>query len=361
MRLKVLLVAAIFAISFMGFYSPAQAADGITPYGNIVTWAGWTMKDKDNNGTVGKSDTDYAQGQANPATTNIGVKGEKNGVEVRLEFGVKTNYEQFRARWAYASYKASNGLQLWFGNGLTPYSMVNGMDFRDSDAMALAGTCYDGWINQVRLHFMGAYISIMQPQTTGATYDNMLPKAAAGYEFKTDVFSAGVNGVFQQVKYDDAASARDGAKLNAWLLNAIFKGKFGPAYVNALAYYAVNPGDMGFNSYNGAKTGAPGANNKAVAIVDGWEDTTVYGGNVAAGFKIGDMAQINVGVGYEKCDNDTYAKADDFIAYFVNAQIFIQPNCFVVPTVKQVDFRKSQANAKEGKQTYVGAAFVASI
>ena len=377
MRLKVLLLAAIFAISVMGFYSPAQAADGITPYANIMTWAGWVQRDKDASGFA-KSDTDYYQSNFANAGTNMGIKGEKNGVQVQIEFGVKDGYEAFRSRHAYASYKMGE-IGILFGQTLAPWIALDGADLRSGDAMARAGSCYDGWNNQIRVSFFGAYVTILNPggnsagdtdkQSTGtigpkANQDVVIPKIGAGYMFKMDAISVAVNGVFQQTKYDEQStpSNLDGKALNAWLVNFIFKGQFGPANLSAVAYYATNPGNMGFATYNSSSA-------VVAASGDKYENTTVMGGRVGAGFKAG-MAKFNVGVAYEKATNDydtggagdygTEGK-DDYLVYFANVQLFLQDNFYFAPTVKVEDAKKTTDGVKAGKTTYIGFACVASI
>lgn len=374
MRLKVLLLAAIFAISVMGFYSPAQAADGINPYVTIAQWAGWTSKSKEQMAaTNGKSDTDYGQEKFANGGTLMGIRGEKNGVKAQFEFGARegsaSDANFFRNRHLWASYQMG-AVELFFGQTLAPYVVLSGADYRSGDAMANAGACYDGWLSQIRLSFFGVYVQIMNPNGVsgiGSKQDSVIPKVAAGYMFKTDTFSVGVNAVGQQVKYDQetTTSTLDGKAITAWLANVIFKGQFGPANIAFVGYYAQNPGEMGFLSLN---------SNKAVVANTGdkYDNVKVMGGKVDAGFKIGTVAKINGGVAFEKAksDNDRLSTSssgygtegkDDFLAYYVNVQLFLADNCFVAPQVKVLDYKKSTDGVKKGTVTYAGAAFVASI
>ncbi len=393
---KYLVILLVAALAIFGAYVPqANAADGITPYVNYQSWTGWDHRSKEIMGANGKADYDFTHNLVGTGATNMGLNAEKNNVKMKAELGPRgTQWDganNIRIRHFYITYKIGE-VEMLCGQTGSPYANPNPNDVANGDIMVTSGTSFDYWTQQLRFTAFGAYINIMRPVTylivgsnypgpapAAATYgypasnnnlDYVYPKLAAGYTFKTDMFSIAANGVFQQLKYDDkatgGASTMDGAKLTSYLVNFIFKGNFGPASVNVSGFYGQNIGNMGFFSCNGGTSGAPNYSNfaRANATTDGYENTKSMGGNVGAGFKVG-IAKIDVGVGYESDKNDMYttakSKKDDSLTYFVACAFAVEQNFWIVPEVKQYDFRKNLAGNKEGKLTNIGFAVKAAL
>ncbi|MFH0974146.1 MAG: hypothetical protein V1874_00015 [Spirochaetota bacterium] len=428
MRLKALLVAAIFAICIMGFYAPAQAADGVTPYATVHIWAGYQKTTAPLNPGIGHQDTDFQLGQADTIATNFGIKGEKNGAKVVAEVGVASEYLatpsdsgatyaggfRFSPRHVYGEYTFAGTVNLLFGQTIAPYSGQNLNDAGNVQIMACDGASYDNWQQQIRLSAFGAYFQIMKPYTSNAlgfttaenqptgngssaanlsngvqssntNNDVLIPKVALGYIFKTDAFSVGVHGVVQKYSVKTPHSTAAGAptdeyEILAYVGNATFKGNFGPLGVHLHGFYGQNTGDLGFYTHNGNPKGLPTAGNnraqrsKNAAGTSTYdvEDTKVYGGNAGLSYALG-MVKFSGGVGYEKDENDMIGRttsntgegADDFLSYFVNAQISIEQNFSIIPSFKCINYREkitqTTSSKDEGKRYLYGVLFRASI
>ncbi|MBP7902344.1 MAG: hypothetical protein KA015_05965 [Spirochaetes bacterium] len=172
---KFLALLLTFLFASIGAYgSKLYAEDGITPYANINFWGAYKNKSKETFGSNGqKSDTDFDFCMTPQGTTNLGVKGEKNGVFAQVEIGMQKDATgsgyTFKPRHAYLSYKLSNGLEFLAGQTVSPYANGNTNDICEADVMATSGASWDSWQQQVRVSFMGAYFQIMRAQTS-STY-----------------------------------------------------------------------------------------------------------------------------------------------------------------------------------------------
>jgi hypothetical protein len=396
MRKYLVLLLALAFVPVGAFVSKANAADGITPYANINFWGAYKYRSKEVFGAAGqKADTDFDFSLTPQGTTNLGVKGEKNGVFAQVELGIQKDSVgsgyTLKPRYAYMSYKLSNGLEFLAGQTIAPYANGNFNDICEADVMGTSGTSWDSWQQQVRASYMGAYFQINRPQTNssyaassntaptatalGGSYpdssthtDVMIPKLAAGYTFKSDIFSIGANGVFQQLKNDLAVnSATPGAMNNktitSYLVNATFKGTFDIFGVNLHAFYGQDIGNMGFLCATGnqaplARSGGPSDGNFAHvnATADGYANTKSYGGNIGLQVKLMPSLIFNAGIGYEADKNDTYTlvsgKKLETTGIFANAFIKIEENFSIIPEIKIYDLGKDPITGKKEGQIY---------
>jgi hypothetical protein len=373
MRLKVLILAAIFAISVMGFTPQANAADGVTTQVTVWTWSGYDMRDKYYSG-INEKDTDYFQKFVVTRYSNLYVTAIQGNLKAEASIGwgqeagvtgAPTSLDGLGPRTLGVTYTASPDVNFMYGYYTSPYSNVTFDDVADADINSFGG-CFDGYHQLMRLNAFGFYVQAMQPDvvqtigaksTTGANdSDCMMPMMAAGYKLAVGALSFAVNGGYFTYKADKPSDPTwDGAKITIYFVNAIFKGTFGPLKVGALGFYGQNTGMWGLMSKNTTNVATWDAVNLEIA------NTKVMGGNANIGFDVMPKLHLGAGLGYEVCDNDTYSKKDAAMDYWVSAKISIDGTFAVVPEFKVIDKMKSISNVKEGKDMQIGFGLQATI
>jgi len=364
MRLKVLVLALVFAISFVGvFTSPAKAeGPALAPFADVCFWAGYTSYSKEANPyakTAGKTAAGTEMGIVPQA--DFGAVGTSNGVTVMVDLMLKTPHgnsseiNQVYLFLANASYKFGD-LGMMIGLAPSPFSVLT---FDDKACYATANGwellleygMFDPDKQQVKLTYNGFYFEAAAnsyQETNG--YKTMLPLLAAGYVYGNPgtPFMAQAHGVFMTYKIADTAAATDGKSVTDYAIAADFSMNMAPFGFQVHAHYAQNPGDMGIGNL-GPYGGAP------VAVGSSFKNTKVFAGFAAVNYTV-DKARLGAGFGYfnGKPDVDG-AKAHKQYAFYVDCQYSIQPNFSLTPIFHYQDNGKDYDGVtKLGKQWTMG-------
>lgn len=350
--MKKLFLFFVAAALIAAFSVPAAAADAEWNfYGSARVNTFWTdlSKEQDTVGTPARDDKDLVmtlQGNA-----RIGANVSAGDVGGRFEYGTGVNVRLLYGTWNFGAGT------LLVGQTYTPVNIfisnqVYGDIGADSDMLSTGGL-YDGRRPVLQLQFGGFKIALVSPSTTapaaalalaGAETDTQIPKIEASYVFKTDMFTVGVMGGWNSIEVETDARDYDVDSYVAALYGTV---NFGPVYIKADVYQAVNGGDFGIQ-------GAGDDNSDLVGIKIKDVDTLGYLGVV--GFKLGDMVTIEGGYGEVSHDSDVVgAKDDDTSAYYIQAVIGLAPGVMVIPEYGKIDYDKGRANNKEGDTVYYGA------
>jgi hypothetical protein len=251
-----------------------------------------------------------------------------------------------------------SGLQR-SGGGLQPYGGL-GADYAR--------------IPQIRLTFGGLRIGFLTPATIysiddpsgtlPAGYsdtDTTLPKIEASYKLPLgDMGQLGFFGGYQTYDLEDNAASQS-LSIDSWVAALRGKFNFGPAYVNAIIDYSINPANYGKWQGTGI-SGQPGWDGKAL------KDYKLMGYALAVGFKINDMISIEAGYGANDGEWDisggTYEQ--DNSAYYVNLPITLAPGVKVVPEFYKFDYGDTEIGSfqkarADGEQTGFGAVWYISF
>ncbi|MBN2039595.1 MAG: hypothetical protein JW864_06115 [Spirochaetes bacterium] len=389
MKLKLFIIVAILAVAMMGIYTPEAKAQGasVTPYANILLWAGYTSKSEEASWKVddtGAAEEDADVFMAVTPQGSLGVRGSANNVMGDVSFMVRTpsmdsdQQSQALLFTAYVMYNV-NDFGLLVGRFFAPYDKVDFGNIACQTTafgwdMFLGYTLFDATRDQIKVSYKGAYLALLKnTKNEDSDWDVVLPMVAVGYQYGSFMtpFNFGVHALYQTAKDDAASWVTDedtnldgnidptdyyvattgayGESLTAWAVAGDFGVKMDPIEINGHVHYGVNTADMGVQG-GGA------------AIVNGsYEDTTTLAGWVSVGYTMG-AAKLYAGLGYRSVDNsETYVEADTAMTYYVSCAYSIQPNFSVTPIVHYEDKMKGSADQEEGNVLTVGALFKASI
>lgn len=363
---------------------PANAADGFTPYTNLILWTGWTHKSAelgegllllDEVGKTVHERINYQQDVAATAFSNIGMRWEKDSLSMKAEIGVSPFTQKgspsLTVRYFYCAYHFGP-VELRGGYDLAPYCALNRNDVCDGEALADAGI-FDSFQPQLRLSVGGAYVQIMHNvinnsdlyldsnlvgigvlTTTGNT-KSILPKTALGYLYTTSHMSIGLHYIFQTYSINEPKSGQlNGKAITATVGSISMKGEFGPFSMNLSGFIGQNPGELGIftnNNKNGNYIPFNGAANNKAKTDTAFQFWNTYGKGFSAsgGLKVG-FCQLNAGIAYDMDQNKVFktklfpSDIDDSYAAFANCIFFIRPNLKLAPAVKIINYNKSPGN-----------------
>jgi len=275
----------------------------------------------------------------------IGIKGDAdgNGLYTRKLFGTYTFGDS----------------QILVGQTYTP---VSGMFYSnqvwggDNDLLN-CGQAYAGRRPMLRYKINGFQVALVQPNAgavgslpAGGDTDVLLPKFEMKYHMKQETFFMDIYAGAQtfSVEYKGTNNDTD-YDVTSYVAGIGGGADFGPAFVKANVYYAVNGGTFGL--------AALGKDDPYYdATTDDIIDVDTLGAMGVVGVKAGDTATIEAGVGYIQNEYDVDdSNKDDAMSVYLNCTINIAPGFFVVPEVGYFDYGKDHADQDEGKMTYVGA------
>jgi hypothetical protein len=230
-------------------------------------------------------------------------------------------------------------------------------------------------VPQIRLTFGGFRLGFLAPWTqnyvddltAGSTFgaysdtDTTLPKIEASYKLDIgDMGQVGIYGGYQTYDMEDNTNKKS-ESIASWVAALRGKFNFGPAYVNAIINYSINPANYG-------KWQGGGISGQAAWDGSSLQDYKLLGFAAAVGFKINDM--ISVEAGYGKNDGEWDVSnpgtwEQDNSAYYVNLPITLALGVKVVPEFYKLDFGETQAGTspalEDGNATGFGAVWYISF
>jgi len=398
MRLKVLLLALVFAISFVGIFTPAAKAEGptVTPYADVMVWFGEAYKDKYASGAYndkGEKRSDMNQSMGVNPQGDLGVRGAVGNVSVNVAFMTRTpafsagTESQQVYLFLEAMFINLGSVNLTIGKWFTPYAYLTFNDVANSFAAIgwnnmAAFAFFDPGRDMIKASFGSVYVGLFNnSKNDTANYAVMLPMIAAGYEFgnfATPMYF-GVHGLFQTYKNTNpgaltgtyALNTNTGAidftptgyaanplynkSVTSYGATAKFSMNMAPMAFAVQACGGVNTGDMGVLSGDATNDGSKYLNTVSYA---GWADFQYTAG----------IAKFGAAVGYKSVKYDKKGttgqlgtKADQKMAVSAVVKISPMPNFAFTPSVLFTDEMKDEYGEKEGKSFVIGVLFEAHI
>jgi len=242
--------------------------------------------------------------------------------------------------------------------GVLPSNLLNTNSApQDGEGNALQiGAFYESRQPQIKLKFGNLQLAfIKMVTTTEGVYtdtDTTLPKIEASYNLKFDNFSikpyAGYNTV-EMARPDTDNSV----SVDSYVVGASGNVNFGPMFVKGQIWLAQNPDNYGRTNV--------GLYDSAILKGADTEDSTSWGGQVIAGFKMSDMVTFEAGYSYDHNETDLatgYTGENDPSAWYVNATITLAPGVYIIPEVGMFDFGDNdngQTSVDRGDCVYYGA------
>jgi hypothetical protein len=202
-------------------------------------------------------------------------------------------------------------------------------------------------------HFTGA------APTPGYTdVDTTLPTIEADYKFNLgDVGSLTLVGGYKAYDLEDNA-ADDSEGITSYVLAVKGKFNFGPAYLNAIFKYAINPDNYG--TWNGT-----GINGTVQWEGGSLQDYTLMGGALVLGMKFNDMVGAEIGYGMNTGESDTSATYEQGnSAYYLAVPITIADGVKIVPEIAMLDYGDTETDSGDtdnGEMMSIGAVWYISF
>jgi hypothetical protein len=288
--------------------------------------------------------------------SRFGGKFSNGDVSGRVEFGTTVNTRLLYGTWNFGSGK------LTVGQDYNSYYTFTAQVHGDDNGLNGYGALWDQRQAQIRVNLNnGVYFAAIQPSigagaamgtgvapgsptyvpVTNAQVPGIqiyLPKLNVGYAGKASNVAYNVGVVGQT--YKNEAIDKDVLSVLGYVNGS---AAFGATTLMANVSFAQNAGNMGFNGRMVYDT----ANKKDVTGFEGYLQLTQ---------KISDTVSGNVGFGYVTDKSGASgAKADDKMAFFVNAPITLAKNVSVTPEFDYYDQLNKAGASENNKQYAVGA------
>jgi len=326
-------------------------------YGSARMSTFWNDKDEESPayGDLLKGDDDGTTWDLQ-SNARIGANVTSDTIGGRFEFAVNDE-TGVGTRRLYGTWNFGAG-ELLVGQEYTPVTILYSNQVWDADQDLLnCGAAYDGRRPMVQIRFGGFKLALLETNTTDITgnvsivdKDVTIPKVAASFNLKTNVFFADLFGGFNT--YKAVVNDDKDYDVNAYVGGAGFGFNAGPVFLRASGYYAVNAGAYGLTQW-GTKTiyYSP--------VDDDIEDTESYGGIALVGFNAGSKATVEIGGGYLKQEVDFpgIKIEDETFSYYGNVSLKFAPGVVIVPEVGVVDYSDIENNnvtTDQGSLFYAG-------
>lgn len=380
-------IGAIACLAVLALSAPASAID-VTGYGNIRLGTFWTSNSYYSAAGVKGTDADFSLDNFGDSFVGVRVKeGDYFGVAEVGAYNPKAYSKGIELRLLFAEWDFGNG-KLRIGKTPSPYVFRSQQVWDSDGGFNGYGSLWDGRYANVKVTMdNGFYLAAMQPRvgnaannttnvspnadvtaaysqtgntfaTTYTDYDAVGPKLVAGYEGSLNRWSygAGVAGNLYRVTN---VTANNSVKREVYSYLGFFHGKVDLAPVE-LAYNVFagrNVGDlMSTATGNGTSNtlANPGSANGAYYDTLRGINSHTFGGFGQVGYKASDRATIYAGASYVKDDN-RIAHADERMAAFVNANLFLTKRLLFVPEIDYVNDMKNSLGLKEPRAIIAGA------
>lgn len=284
------------------------------------------------------------------ANSRFGANFSNGDVGGKFELGLKNSEDASAAytRLIYGTYNFGAG-KLTVGQDYNSYYTFTAQTHKDDNGLNGFGSLWDGRQAQLRVNLNnGLYFAAIQPtgnvqnsnaETSTVPLKVIVPKLNVGYAGKAGALSYNAGVVGQSFKIETINE-----QVTALLGYVNGKAGFGATTLMFNASYAQNAGDMGFSGREKFSSTAK-------------KDAAGFEGYVQLNQKLSDKIAANVGLGYVTDKRDSDAKADNKMAFFVNAPITLAKGVYVTPEVSYYDNMKSATGTNESKSYGAGAQF----
>jgi hypothetical protein len=375
----------MIALAMVGMFTASALAE-VNLYGSARMWTYTTTTSKDALPAAynGKDDTDTVWGigpfSRFGATFKNGDVGGKFELDGRQTAGKSaSSVGSLRMRHLYGTWNFGSGELLVGQTWPVTDQPISGLQFSGDGLQSFGGVgAADARIPQIRLTFGSFRLAFLTPYANAGIQgldaagdivadpfhtdtDVTLPKIEADYMFSLgDLGSLTGFGGYQTYDMQDNGDGGSEA-IVSWLVGLKAKFNFGPAYVNAIVDYELNPQNYG----ESLGTGIDGF---AVYSIpdDKLIDYKNMGYALVVGFKVNDMISIEAGYGANKGEWDaTDAPEQTNSAYYIQVPITIADGVRVVPEFVKFDYGETKysdgSKDEQGDKTAFGAVWYISF
>lgn len=336
----------IFAVTLLlcTFTLQATAADW-SFYGSarVKTWS-YSESAKASDTGYERTDTVWdLQGNS-----RIGATVKADNIGGRFEYGTAVNLRRLYGTWDFGK-----GVLL-VGQEYTP------LDFTISSQVVGSDLTLNGWGTtlsrkpMLQVEIMNFSIALVRPDTSdldGQAADEqvILPSLEADYTYLADRFMVKAIAGFSTYEIVDVNDNKD--RINRWITGVAGTYNFGAAYVSSQFQFGQNLGTWNITA------DFAGASNASPVIVNGSvKNNFGFGYGFEGGYKLNDTFKFAAGLGGVSYKVDmSGAKRDNAISTYLNSQINVTKNAFVVPEIGYFDNMKDGAGNSEGNIFYLGA------
>ena len=361
----------MIALSMVGMFT-AQALADVDLYGSARMW---TFSDKKTpsslkgGSTTDDTDTLWVIGPFSRfgASFKSGDIGGKMELDTRDTGAGAATVGTMRIRHLYGTWNFGSGEMLVGQTWPITDLPVAGLQRSGGGLQPYGGMGADiARVPQIRFTFGGFALGFLTPWTSGTVeslpagytdIDTTLPKIEAVYRLALGDHQLAFSAGYASYDIEDNAASQS-QSIDSWVTALRGKFNFGPAYLNAIVNYSINPENYG--KWQG--TGIHGT-----AAWDGStvKDYKLLGFAFALGYKINDMFSIEAGYGKNDGEWDlTGTWEQDNSAYYVNLPITLAPGVKIVPEFAKFDYGETNENGTEyddGEQTSFGAVWYISF
>jgi hypothetical protein len=365
------LIVIIAVIAMVGAFTATSMAAEWNFYGSSRMSTVYYDKSKEAVGGGALFD-DQDMTWTNQSNTRIGAKVKaSDAISGRFELAVFSGGTNTRLM--YGEYNFGSG-SLLVGQDYTPVdnilsSSIGALAYQitgfaapqdgEGDALTI-GSFYESRQPQIKLKFGDLELAFIRmstnaPEGAGAAIytdtDTTLPKVEVAYKFKTDMFYLKPYGGYNAVDFSNPLTD-DSETVTSYVYGVAGKVNFGPLWVAANVYGSQNSGNFGTLNRRLA-------DNAVMSATGNVEDSTTFGGQVIAGFKMSDMFGFEAGYSADSNEVDvTGGTAKNKPSHwYVNATLTLAPGVYIIPEVGYFDFGDLElpgGDTDQGDATYYG-------
>jgi len=370
MKLKALLLAALFMVAAAGFITTDAKADGIVP--TLMTTFGYsvTQKDKPKGSDVYPDWT----GSWNWMPI-LGISATKGSASAEASIyltspdpastttnGVSVTSASVLGFSGSMTYNFANGLGLWAGKSGTPAGGMYAWENGSGDVWFMFSIPNPAQTLGVKFMYKGAYLGVLKasaasyanspfgtpaaPATltdsngdtvtlpgnfysaTDAKKDTRLPALALGYS-KFGSMSYAVNAVFQT--FTIALTPTKDLRMTSYGANASFGTTVANVKFDLGGWYWVNPGDMNCLSLNFYIASSATFDTTDGLLKAKVENTSNYGAFLTLAYSIMPDLRASTGMVYSTGSNTNWKYTPYELNFYVSAKYNINPQVSITP------------------------------
>jgi hypothetical protein len=390
----------MIALAMVGMFTASALAE-VNLYGSARMW---TYTVTTSNDALSSSyddnddtDTTWAIGPFSRfgATFKNGDVGGKFELDGRTTAGKSaSSVGSLRMRHLYGTWNFGAGELLVGQTWPVTDQPISGLQFSGDGLQSFGGVgAVDARIPQIRLTFGSFRIAFLTPdvndglkqfQTGAGPFTDLWGQTAATTDdvFVADTSHTDTDVTLPKIEADFMMSLGDLGSLTAfagyqtydmqdngdngseavvsWLVGVKAKFNFGPAYVNAIVDYEINPANYGESIGRGVSGFAAWD-----SVDEKLYDYKNMGYALVVGFKVNDMVSIEAGYGANKGEWDvTDSPEQDNAAYYIQVPITLADGVRIVPEFVKFDYGETKAGSdkfEQGDQTALGAVWYISF
>lgn len=394
-KLKKIAKGFTLTLIFAGSYAIHALEAPLSLYGNVYAFMGYRIAQIPQLNGTDLTQTEMLYSINNFSNLGVRFKYKQYDGLFELNFGDFGDDKYVLLRKAYGNYKFDYGV-IKIGQDWQPYTNWS-HNYANNNQSSKFGALASEPAIQAQYSFQGFYLTVLRPYIGTKSYTNLvdvgnlnqdggsiteyktdkielelttkqdkskinslIPKVAAGYDFASRGYSAGIGGAYNIIKFSaDIRDQYDRSVLDSYLVYLRGGIQLMPFFVKAHVGYSVNPANIGvevvgkeFNNYTpGAAIGLFNIKTGKIEL----KDTQHLQGYLEFGYQYYKDWVLFVGGGYSGLRYAIPGAKDDH-AYqvYVNSKIKLRNLMAIAPSVSYVDFLKDTSGNAEGTEVTFG-------